>query len=112
MLQDELIEMVVIPQLSAIAEDRDLAVRKQATQLLVDLAEGCNTHHFTSLLDIIERVRIHIHSYTQRCSYCLTFTPMKSFSSVHSSHGEIISVFFLCVGGQSVSGVFRLPGDF
>ncbi|KAF0037705.1 hypothetical protein F2P81_010579 [Scophthalmus maximus] len=53
---DELIEMVVIPQLSGIAEDRDLAVRKQATQLLVDLAEGCNTHHFTSLLDIIERV--------------------------------------------------------
>lgn len=55
-LQDELIEKVVILQLSGIAEDRDLAVRKQATQLLVDLAEGCNTHHFTSLLDIIERV--------------------------------------------------------
>ncbi|TMS23844.1 tuberin isoform X2 [Larimichthys crocea] len=54
--EDELIEMVVIPQLTVIAEDRDLAVRKQATQLLVDLAEGCNTHHFTSLLDIIERV--------------------------------------------------------
>ncbi|XP_074485058.1 tuberin isoform X1 [Sebastes fasciatus] len=54
--EDELIEMVVIPQLSGIADDRDLAVRKQATQLLVDLAEGCNTHHFTSLLDIIERV--------------------------------------------------------
>ncbi|XP_021165852.2 tuberin isoform X2 [Fundulus heteroclitus] len=54
--EDELIEKVVIPQLSGIAEDRDLAVRKQATQLLVDLAEGCNTHHFTSLLDIIERV--------------------------------------------------------
>ncbi|XP_034386710.1 tuberin isoform X4 [Cyclopterus lumpus] len=54
--EDELIEMVVTPQLSGIAEDRDLAVRKQATQLLVDLAEGCNTHHFTSLLDIIERV--------------------------------------------------------
>ncbi|CAN9509892.1 unnamed protein product [Ophioblennius macclurei] len=54
--EDELIEMVVIPQLGGIAEDRDLAVRKQATQLLVDLAEGCNTHHFSSLLDIIERV--------------------------------------------------------
>ncbi|XP_008315483.1 tuberin isoform X2 [Cynoglossus semilaevis] len=54
--EDELIEIVVIPLLSGIAEDRDLAVRKQATQLLVDLAEGCNTHHFTSLLDIIERV--------------------------------------------------------
>lgn len=59
--QDELIEMVVIPLLSGIAEDRDLAVRKQATQLLVDLAEGCNTHHFTSLLDIIERVHTHSH---------------------------------------------------
>ncbi|CAL8330550.1 unnamed protein product [Lota lota] len=54
--EEELIEAVVIPQLSGIAEDRDLAVRKQATQLLVDLAEGCTTHHFTSLLDIIERV--------------------------------------------------------
>ena len=39
-----------------IAEDKDLLVRKQATQLLVDLAEGCSTHHFNSLLDIIEKV--------------------------------------------------------
>lgn len=54
--QEELIEVVVIPQLGQIAEDRDLSVRKQATQLLVDLAEGCNTHHFSSLLDIIEKV--------------------------------------------------------
>uniref|UniRef100_A0A4W4GNY0 Tuberin n=1 Tax=Electrophorus electricus TaxID=8005 RepID=A0A4W4GNY0_ELEEL len=55
-LQEELIEAVVIPQLGQIAEDRDLCVRKQATQLLLDLAEGCNTHHFNSLLDIIEKV--------------------------------------------------------
>ncbi|XP_035260842.1 tuberin isoform X3 [Anguilla anguilla] len=54
--EEELIEVVVIPQLSQIAEDRDLHVRKLATQLLVDLAEGCNTHHFNSLLDIIEKV--------------------------------------------------------
>ncbi|CAM4470418.1 unnamed protein product [Leuciscus chuanchicus] len=54
--EEELIEVVVIPQLGQIAEDRDLSVRKQATQLLVDLAEGCNTHHFSSLLDIIEKV--------------------------------------------------------
>uniref|UniRef100_A0AAR2K774 Tuberin n=1 Tax=Pygocentrus nattereri TaxID=42514 RepID=A0AAR2K774_PYGNA len=54
--EEELIEVVVIPQLGQIAEDRDLSVRKQATQLLVDLAEGCNTHHFNSLLDIIEKV--------------------------------------------------------
>uniref|UniRef100_A0A8C4H1I2 Tuberin n=1 Tax=Dicentrarchus labrax TaxID=13489 RepID=A0A8C4H1I2_DICLA len=92
--EDELIEVVVIPQLSGIAEDRDLAVRKQATQLLVDLAEGCNTHHFTSLLDIIERVLVYTH--THRCLY-----------SVLSRHDEIRSVFFLCVGGQSLSGVFR-----
>uniref|UniRef100_A0AAQ4RCA4 TSC complex subunit 2 n=1 Tax=Gasterosteus aculeatus aculeatus TaxID=481459 RepID=A0AAQ4RCA4_GASAC len=58
--EDELIETVVVPQLGVIAEDRDLAVRKQATQLLVDLAEGCNTHHFTSLLDIIERVSLFV----------------------------------------------------
>ncbi|XP_066516899.1 tuberin isoform X2 [Hoplias malabaricus] len=54
--EEELIEVVVIPQLGQIAEDRDLSVRKQATQLLVDLAEGCNTPHFNSLLDIIEKV--------------------------------------------------------
>ncbi|KAJ8283454.1 hypothetical protein COCON_G00023040 [Conger conger] len=54
--EEELIEVVVIPQLSQIAEDRDLPVRRLATQLLVDLAEGCSTHHFNSLLDIIERV--------------------------------------------------------
>lgn len=54
--QEELIEAMVIPQLGLIAEDRDLHVRKLATQLLVDLAEGCSTHHFTSLLDIIEKV--------------------------------------------------------
>ncbi|XP_060755118.1 tuberin isoform X2 [Neoarius graeffei] len=54
--EEELIEVVVLPQLGQIAEDRDLSVRKQATQLLVDLAEGCNTHHFNSLLDIIEKV--------------------------------------------------------
>ena len=67
--------MVVIPQLSGIAEDRDLAVRKQATQLLVDLAEGCSTHHFTSLLDIIERVHV-----------ILVFFLMQSCSSVQASH--------------------------
>ncbi|XP_051993755.1 tuberin isoform X3 [Xyrauchen texanus] len=54
--EEELIEVVVIPQLGQIAEDRDLSVRRQATQLLVDLAEGCNTNHFSSLLDIIEKV--------------------------------------------------------
>lgn len=50
--------MVVISQLSHIPEDRDHQVRKLATQLLVDLAEGCHTHHFNSLLDIIEKVRV------------------------------------------------------
>lgn len=64
--QEELIEVVVIPQLGQIAEDRDLSVRRQATQLLVDLAEGCNTHHFGSLLDIIERVRAQVDDVTER----------------------------------------------
>lgn len=48
---------MVISQLSHIPEDKDHQVRKLATQLLVDLAEGCHTHHFNSLLDIIEKVR-------------------------------------------------------
>lgn len=59
--------MVVIPQLGQIAEDRDLSVRRQATQLLVDLAEGCNTHHFGSLLDIIERVTAQVDDVTESC---------------------------------------------
>lgn len=82
--QDELIESVVIPQLSGIAEDRDLAVRKQATQLLVDLAEGCSTHHFTSLLDIIERVHVVLTS----------VTPM-TLLSIALGCNEIVFLFFV-----------------
>uniref|UniRef100_A0A5F9DD34 TSC complex subunit 2 n=1 Tax=Oryctolagus cuniculus TaxID=9986 RepID=A0A5F9DD34_RABIT len=55
-VQEELINTVVISQLSHIPEDNDHQVRKLATQLLVDLAEGCHTHHFNSLLDVIEKV--------------------------------------------------------
>ncbi|KAM9208697.1 tuberin isoform 2-T2 [Dugong dugon] len=54
--EEELINSVVISQLSHIPEDRDPQVRKLATQLLVDLAEGCHTPHFNSLLDIMEKV--------------------------------------------------------
>ncbi|XP_074867240.1 tuberin isoform X8 [Carettochelys insculpta] len=54
--EEELINLVVISQLAHIPEDKDHQVRKLATQLVVDLAEGCNTHHFNSLLDIIEKV--------------------------------------------------------
>ncbi|XP_072610136.1 tuberin isoform X7 [Vulpes vulpes] len=43
-------------ELSHVPEDKDPQVRKLATQLLVDLAEGCHTHHFNSLLDIVEKV--------------------------------------------------------
>ncbi|XP_062999155.1 tuberin isoform X2 [Elgaria multicarinata webbii] len=57
--EEELINLVVISQLAHIPEDKDHHVRKLATQLLVDLAEGCNTHHFNSLLDIIEKVASH-----------------------------------------------------
>ncbi|XP_021563536.1 LOW QUALITY PROTEIN: tuberin [Carlito syrichta] len=57
--EEELINSVVISQLSHIPEDKDPQVRKLATQLLVDLAEGCHTHHFNSLLDIIEKVMAH-----------------------------------------------------
>uniref|UniRef100_A0A803TIE3 TSC complex subunit 2 n=1 Tax=Anolis carolinensis TaxID=28377 RepID=A0A803TIE3_ANOCA len=57
--EEELINLVVISQLAHIPDDKDHQVRKLATQLLVDLAEGCNTHHFNSLLDIIEKVASH-----------------------------------------------------
>ncbi|XP_070617082.1 LOW QUALITY PROTEIN: tuberin [Erythrolamprus reginae] len=56
--EEELINLV-ISQLSHVPEDKDHQVRKLATQLLVDLAEGCNTHHFSSFLDIIEKVASH-----------------------------------------------------
>uniref|UniRef100_A0A674JAH7 Tuberin n=1 Tax=Terrapene triunguis TaxID=2587831 RepID=A0A674JAH7_9SAUR len=56
---EELINVVVISQLAHIPEDKDHQVRKLATQLLVDLAEGCNTHHFNSLLDIIEKTKLY-----------------------------------------------------
>ncbi|KAJ6653731.1 hypothetical protein lerEdw1_008757 [Lerista edwardsae] len=54
--EEELINLVVISQLAHIPEDKDRQVRKLATQLLVDLAEGCNSHYFNSLLDIVEKV--------------------------------------------------------
>uniref|UniRef100_A0A7M4F8B9 Tuberin n=1 Tax=Crocodylus porosus TaxID=8502 RepID=A0A7M4F8B9_CROPO len=57
--EEELINAVVISQLAHIPEDKDHKVRKLATQLLVDLAEGCNTHHFNSLLDIIEKTKLY-----------------------------------------------------
>lgn len=104
--QDELIEMVVIPQLSGIAEDRDLAVRKQATQLLVDLAEGCNTHHFTSLLDIIERVQI-----KQRISSLPSSSQGNGIVSVLAKMRSFQCLFF-CLGGQSLAGMFRIAGCF
>uniref|UniRef100_A0A674HK81 Tuberin n=1 Tax=Taeniopygia guttata TaxID=59729 RepID=A0A674HK81_TAEGU len=57
--EEELINLVVISQLAHIPEDKDHQVRKLATQLLVDLAEGCNTHHFNSLLDIIAKTKLY-----------------------------------------------------
>uniref|UniRef100_A0A670JMQ2 Tuberin n=1 Tax=Podarcis muralis TaxID=64176 RepID=A0A670JMQ2_PODMU len=57
--EEELINLVVLSQLAHIQEDKDHQVRKLATQLLVDLAEGCTSHHFNSLLDIIEKVASH-----------------------------------------------------
>uniref|UniRef100_UPI00398E41DF tuberin isoform X6 n=1 Tax=Pristiophorus japonicus TaxID=55135 RepID=UPI00398E41DF len=54
--EEELIEAIVIPQLGHIAEDKDHMVRRLASQLLVDLAEDCNTPQFNNLLDIIEKV--------------------------------------------------------
>ncbi|XP_068103396.1 tuberin [Hyperolius riggenbachi] len=54
--EEELIEKVVASQLAQIPEDKDHQVRKLATQFLVDLAECCHSCHFSSLMDIIERV--------------------------------------------------------
>uniref|UniRef100_A0A8D3E4R9 Tuberin n=1 Tax=Scophthalmus maximus TaxID=52904 RepID=A0A8D3E4R9_SCOMX len=102
--EDELIEMVVIPQLSGIAEDRDLAVRKQATQLLVDLAEGCNTHHFTSLLDIIERV----HNLTSSLQDPTAESPMEDVRTAILGLLEILQSKLYSLPASHASRVYEL----
>uniref|UniRef100_M4AEA6 Tuberin n=1 Tax=Xiphophorus maculatus TaxID=8083 RepID=M4AEA6_XIPMA len=108
--EDELIEKVVIPQLSGIAEDRDLAVRKQATQLLVDLAEGCNTHHFTSLLDIIERVasRSLVCSGSLEASDPIADSPMEDVKTAVLGLLEILQSKLYSLPASHASRVYEL----
>ncbi|XP_066292479.1 tuberin-like isoform X2 [Branchiostoma lanceolatum] len=54
--EENLIESVVIPQLGQIADDPDVEVRNVAVQLLMDLAQTCNTERCLDILAIIEKV--------------------------------------------------------
>ncbi|XP_078690983.1 tuberin-like isoform X3 [Branchiostoma floridae x Branchiostoma belcheri] len=54
--EENLIEGVVIPQLGQIADDPDVEVRNVAVQLLMDLAQTCNTERCLDILAIIEKV--------------------------------------------------------
>uniref|UniRef100_S4R7P3 Tuberin n=1 Tax=Petromyzon marinus TaxID=7757 RepID=S4R7P3_PETMA len=54
--EEELMESVLIPHLNAVVEDREVAVRKFATQKLVELALTCSSSHFNSLLDALQKI--------------------------------------------------------
>ncbi|XP_039630623.1 tuberin isoform X3 [Polypterus senegalus] len=110
--EEELIESVVIPHLGQIAEDKDLQVRKLATQLLVDLAEGCTTHHFNSLLDIIEKVV----SRTLSCpsavealerDSCIDY-PLEDLKTAILGLLEILQTKVYCIPASHASRVYDL----
>ncbi|KAM9455149.1 tuberin isoform 2-T3 [Clarias gariepinus] len=107
--EEELIEAVVLPQLGQIAEDRDLSVRKQATQLLVDLAEGCNTHHFNSLLDIIEKVASRpLSSSADGERELLTDSPMEDVKTAILGLLEILQSKLYSLPANHASRVYEL----
>ena len=60
-VQDDLIELVVLPQLGHISDDPDPRVRNMAVQLLVDVAQVCQTQRCQDILDIIKKVRFIIY---------------------------------------------------
>lgn len=55
--EDELIERIVVPNLSHIDTDPDVTIRNVAAHLLVDLCIECETKRCLELLDILEKVR-------------------------------------------------------
>ncbi|XP_064629998.1 tuberin-like isoform X3 [Lineus longissimus] len=54
--EDELIHIVVLPHLAFIDNDPDVDIRNNAVQLLLDLAQGCQSQRCADILDILERV--------------------------------------------------------
>ena len=56
--QDELIDNVVLTQLSHIESDVDLEVRKHAATLLIDLVESCRTHRCLDVIDLLHKVSV------------------------------------------------------
>ncbi|XP_074649402.1 tuberin-like [Tubulanus polymorphus] len=71
--EDELIEQVVLPQLTNLDLDQDVEVRNKAVELLVSLAKSCQTAKFIDILDHLEKV------------VCRNFTQAVSTTSITSS---------------------------
>ena len=55
-LQDELIDNVVLMQLSHIEADSDLEVRKHAAKLLLDLVDSCRTRRCLDVIGVLHKV--------------------------------------------------------
>ncbi|XP_077862888.1 tuberin-like, partial [Saccoglossus kowalevskii] len=53
---DDLIELVVLPQLTHIIDDEDVEVRNEAIQLLVGVALDCQTQHAMDIMNIFEKL--------------------------------------------------------
>ena len=70
LLKEELLDMAVLPYMSQIAEDQDVTVRTRAVQLLVDLAQTCESTKYADILKILEKVNL---SLVQTCpKYCIS----------------------------------------
>uniref|UniRef100_A0A8C7L4T1 TSC complex subunit 2 n=1 Tax=Oncorhynchus kisutch TaxID=8019 RepID=A0A8C7L4T1_ONCKI len=80
---------------------------EQATQLLVDLAESCSTHHFTSLLDIIQRSKL----YSLPASHASRVYELKYTSAVACSIRLQVFDFLLMMRTDSLHRLGFLSKD-
>ena len=55
LLQSDLMEKVVIPQLGHIENDPDPEVRRVAVEMLLGLAKDCNTAEFMDIIVLVEK---------------------------------------------------------
>lgn len=71
LFQNELIDGVILPVLTNIDQDYDIAVRRRTTQLLLEVCRCCTTPKFSEVLQSLEKVtiklltqRLHSHGYS------------------------------------------------
>lgn len=55
--QDDLLEMVILPQFAHISDDPSPHIRKVVVLFLLDIAKKCQVDRCLDVLDIIARVR-------------------------------------------------------